>query len=128
MALIAGSIFTFSGCSTPAGQFSDLQADRTPKDELPVLAEEYAYEGVDPSTSRYVGDHDGTSLWIVEGLAESPICLVAVAGESEWFVSCGGATGVGLKGIAGDFLALPDGALPPEKATKVSENVYATMP
>lgn len=124
VALVTGGILALSGCTTTAIEFSDLHAERESQDELPVL-EDYAYESVDTSTSRYVGDHDGTSLWIAEGLAGAEICLVADPGDSNWIVSCGGGSELGTGGVAGHFTVVPDGAPAPEGATKISENVYA---
>lgn len=122
--LMAGGIFALSGCTTSVGEFSDLQTERESQDELPTL-EKYAYESVDPSTSRYVGEHDGTELWIAEGTEDSSACLIADAGADSWIVSCGGRSGVETGGIAGHFMVLPDGAFAPDNATKISENVYA---
>ena len=126
--LIAACALTLSGCATSTDGFGDLQTQRGSEDELPALAESDAFDNVDISTSRYVGEHDGASLWIAEGVVDAQICLVAVAGESEWGVSCGGAAGVITTGVTGTFMVIPDGVPAPENATKISENVYAGTP
>lgn len=125
--VVAGGVLTLSGCSTAADNFSDLQTEREPEDELPVLSGEDVRDTVDVSTSRYVGEYQGTSLWIAEGIQDSSICLIPVRGTSEWVVACGGNAGVGSRGPTGSFTVIPDGVPVPENATKVSENVYAEV-
>ena len=122
-ALVLASITLLSGCSTDLVGFSDLQGERESRDELPELTD-YAYDDVDVSTSRYVGEHAGTSLWLARGLENSTVCLVADAGEDEWVVGCGGGT-VGVDGLAGKYQVVVDGVQAPEGAVKISENVYA---
>lgn len=122
-ALALASIVLLSGCTAPQDAFTDLRGDRESRDELPQLAE-YAYDDVEVSTSRFVGEHDGTSLWLALGLEDSGICIVADAGEDSWVVGCGGET-IKIGGMAGTYEVLPDAATAPEGATKVSENVYA---
>lgn len=103
--------------------FTDLQGDRASGDELPVLTD-YAYDAVDASTSRFVADHEGASIWLAEGLEGTTVCLIVDAGADAWVVGCGGApTRVG--GLTGSFEVVPDGAPAPEGATQISENVYA---
>lgn len=84
----------------------------------------YAYDDLDVSTSHYVGDHEGASLWLAQGLKEATVCLVVDAGEEEWVVACGGAT-LKVDGEAGTYEVVADGAQEPEGAVKISENVYA---
>lgn len=123
-ALMAGGIVIFAGCATTSSAFSDLRSERTPVDDLPALAED-AYENIDTSTSRYAGEHEGTSLWIAEGQNEFPICLIAVSTSSDWAVACGGPSVVGMSGLIGTYTVVPDGTPAPEHATRISENVYA---
>ena len=99
--------------------YADLEGERDAADQLPEL-EEYAYDSLDASTSRFVGEHDGTSLWLAKGEEAAPVCLVAQRGK-DWIVGCGDRT----SGGPGSFEIFPDGSLIPEDATKVSENVYA---
>lgn len=121
--LALASIVLLSGCMASQDAYADLQGDRESHDELPRLAD-YAYDNVDVSTSRFVGEYDGTSLWLARGLEDSSICIVAAAADDAWFAGCGGAT-TKIGGIAGTFEVIPDGARGPEGATRVSENVYA---
>lgn len=120
-ALALASIILLVGCSAPQGAFTDLQGKRDIRDELPQLGDG-AYDNVDVETSRLVGEHEGTLLWLAEGLDDSAVCLVADAGD-DWIVGCGRAA-VKVGGAAGSFEVVPDGAIAPESATQVSENVY----
>lgn len=104
-------------------EYADLQGDRETRDELPQLAD-YAYDDLDVSSSRFVGEHDGTSLWLAQDLDNSTVCLVADAGDDEWIVGCGGGS-TNIGGIAGLFEVVPDSVPAPEGAMQVSENVYA---
>lgn len=102
--------------------FSDLEGDQDASDELPQLDD--AFGDVDAASSRSVGAHDGTLLWLARGAESSSVCLVAFAGGEDWVVSCGGDT-LEIDGAVGNFLVQPDDFPAPEGATKVSENVWA---
>lgn len=117
------AITLLSGCSGQLDGFVDLQGEKQDRDELPELADN-AYDELDVSTSRYIGEHEGTSLWLAQGLENSTVCLVADAGEKEWLVGCGGGA-VKVSGQAGTYQVVGDGAAAPEGAVKISENVYA---
>lgn len=123
VALALASIAFLSGCVAEQSAFTDLRSDREAHDELPQLAD-YAYGEVDVSTSRFVGEHDGTSVWLAEGLDGYRVCIVADAGDDGWIVGCGGGT-TKISGLAGTFEVVPDHAPAPEGATQLSENVYA---
>lgn len=121
--LALASIVLLSGCTVSQDAYADLRGDQETHDELPRLAD-YAYDNVDVSTSRFVGEYEGTSLWLAQGLEDSSICIVAAAADDAWVAGCGSGT-TKISGITGTFEAIPDGAIGPEGATRVSENVYA---
>ncbi|MGO1840263.1 MAG: hypothetical protein ACTH0E_12195 [Candidatus Microbacterium stercoravium] len=123
-ALIAAALVLLTACSGHQSAFVDLDGEREAADELPQR-EDYAYENVDVDSSRFVGDHEGTSLWLAQDIRGSGVCLIADASGSDWGVACGGATGLELDGVVGTFHVVPDAAAPPEGATQISENVYA---
>jgi len=122
-ALAVASVVLLAGCSAQQNAFTDLQGERGASDELPQLAD-HAYDDLDVSSSRFVGEHEGTSLWLAQGLEDSSVCLVADPGDDDWVVGCGGG-GTKVVGRAGSFEIVPDGVPAPEGATQVSENVYA---
>lgn len=122
-AILIASTALLAGCTGQAEGFSDLEGERTAADELPALADG-AYEQVDAATSHYVGEHEGTSLWLARGLENSPVCIVAYAEEEAWQIGCGGAPAT-ISGVTGTYEIVMDGAAAPAGAVKVSENVYA---
>lgn len=121
LAVVSGLLLT--GCAAQQGTLTDLQRDHESGDELPQL-DDHAYEAVDVESSRFVGEHEGTSLWLAEGREASAVCLVADPGDADWVVGCGGLP-IGVDGLAGHFEVVPDGAPAPEGVTQISENVYA---
>lgn len=122
-ALTLLGVGALTGCSFMTTDLAVLDSDRVAADELPVL-EDYSYDSVDEETSRFVGEHDGISLWVTRG-TDSPACLVAAgAADEEWMVACG-ALPIRLGGLDHSFELRPDGAPEPESGTRVSENVYA---
>ncbi|MFS2240723.1 hypothetical protein [Microbacterium sp. OR16] len=126
--LVASGILVFSGCSASVkDDFADLRKPHTSQDKLPALDED-PIETINFSTARYVGEHKGTSLWIAEGIEASSVCLVALVGDSEGSIACGGTSGVASQGPAGSFAVIPDGVPVPDNAMKISENVYAITP
>lgn len=121
LALVSVSVLT--GCSFVTSDLAVLDSERVDADELPAL-EDYSYDRVDESTSRFVGEHDDISLWVARG-ADSQACLVAAgAEEDDWLVACGGLP-IRMGGLDHTFQLLPDGAPAPEGSTRVSDNVYA---
>lgn len=121
LALVSAGVLT--GCSFVSSDLDVLDSDRQVADELPIL-EDYSYDEVDEPSSRYVGEHDGISLWVARG-TESPACLVAVGEDAdEWLVACGGLP-LRMSGLDHAFELRPDGAPAPEGGTRVSDNVYA---
>ena len=116
--LVAMSAAMLTGC-VQYTTYADLEGERDAADHLPEL-EEYAYDSLDALTSRFVGEHNGTSLWLAKGEEANSACLVAQRGD-DWIIGCGG----GMSGGPGSFEIYPDGAVVPEGATQVSENVYA---
>ncbi|PKI92950.1 hypothetical protein CW368_01230 [Actinomycetales bacterium SN12] len=128
LTLVTSGILVFSGCSASVkDDFADLRKPHTRQDKLPALDEDPS-ETIDFSTARYLGEHEGTSLWIAEGIKASSVCLVALFGDSEGSISCGGTSGVATQGQAGSFAVIPDNGFVPDNAMKISENVYAITP
>ena len=122
-AFTLASFALLSGCAAQQSSFTDLQGSRESQDELPQLAD-YAYDDVDESTSRFIAEHEGTSLWLAAGLEDSTVCLVADAGAEAWVVTCG-AGAFNSSGVTGTFEVAPDGATAPEGSMQISENVHA---
>ncbi|KAA9135727.1 hypothetical protein [Microbacterium caowuchunii] len=122
--LMFAGVLALSGCTSPDFPFQDLKRDRQPGDELPA-APGPAEMDLDTSTSRFVGEYEGASLWLVQGNDAMSICLVIDTGAPDWHAACGGTLGVTASGTAGAFAVVPDGSSPPDGAIAVSANVYA---
>ena len=120
LALTAAAVLV--GCSFSASPVAVLDRDRAAGDELHVL-EDHAYESVDEPTSRYIGDHEGTDLWLARGTDSGSVCLIVVTAEEDWITGCGGLP-TRLGGVGGTFEVRADGALPPEGMTRISENIF----
>ena len=103
---------------------SPIRREREAQDELPALGEN-ALASVDVQTSRYVGEYEGTSLWLVEGRTDPPVCLIAASDGSEWTMACGSDAGLEMSSALGRFMVMPDSIPAPDGATAISENVYA---
>lgn len=119
-----------AGCaSTPEGSgprdvtFADLDATAVNEKELPAELPDYALEGADLESVRWVGEHEGTNIWLaapVEG-SDYDACILAFPDAQNWTSGCGG-------GVSGPderwYAIVPDGQEPPEGSTALSANVY----
>jgi hypothetical protein len=131
----AAAVFAFvvlgatllAGCGMGERTYADLERESTATDAPPDLPE-YAWDGADPSTARFVGEHEGTRLWLARSEDAHGVCLVSVSDSAalEWVVGCSGAEGIETQGPGGTFRAVPDGAPSGTgTTTAVSTNVYA---
>ena len=124
-AVMVGGVLALAGCAPGGSPFTDMQGEREAHDELPTLPD-YVHEDFHADTSRYVGEHNGASLWLVEGSdPQAPTCLIVYPDPYTWHVACGSSGGLGASGAAGSFEVVPDNAAAPENGTKISENVYS---
>ncbi|MBP1325450.1 hypothetical protein JOF28_000682 [Leucobacter exalbidus] len=123
-ALTLASVVLLTGCAGQQAPLADLAGERTSQDELPQLSD-YAYDLVNTASSKYVGEYEGTSLWLALGIdPDTQVCLIVAPGNDRWTVSCGGIRMITSNGEH-TFEVVPDGASPAESATRVSENVHA---
>lgn len=128
--VLALSAATLSGCTAFSSGYAVLDRAVEPADAVPdAVAEQDSGDVADLSSARFVGEHSGSSLWLIRGLDEKTVCVLAYLDESQWGMGCGGETGpVEMSGPAGHFMALPDDYPAPDGATRVSDNVYALSP
>ena len=123
LALGLAAITTLTGCSISSTNLAVLETDPVAEDELPPL-EDDSYRAVDVDSSRYVGEHEGVSLWVAKG-TDSPACIVAITDpEDDWVVGCGGLP-TRISGSGHTFEIRADDSPAPEGMTRVSDNVYA---
>lgn len=107
-----------------SGQIGEPKAgDPTAQDALPADLPDHAYRDVYVDSSRYVGDDDGTQLWLVRGTERDSVCLVTVTDidADDWQIGCSGAAG---PLTMGSYVVHSDGYPTPDDAVPISENVY----
>lgn len=115
-----------AGCGITPSTYSILDSKAESEDALPDALPSYAGDSADLATSRFVGEYDGTSLWLLRGEESSTVCLLAFPNVDEWVMGCGGDTDAGaMEGPTGKYVYQPDGLPAPQDATRVSANVYA---
>ncbi len=118
-----------AGCAATDSPYAVLERDPGPSDALPAALPEYATEQIRLGSQRFVGEHEGTSLWLARGAGEEApgleVCLLAYPDDKNWALGCGGVGELTLGGAAGSFTVVPDGQTPAGGLTAISPNVYA---
>ncbi|WP_270366263.1 hypothetical protein [Microbacterium algeriense] len=127
---LAASAVALSGCTAFATSYDVLDREAEPADMVPdsVVAEDSG-DVADLSSARLVGEHEGTSIWLLRGVEVGAVCVLAYPDNDLWLMACGGEQGpVELSGPAGHFVTVPDDYPTPDGATRISANVYAVTP
>ena len=119
-----------SGCTAFAPSYGVLDREAEPEDALPdAVAEQDSGDVADLSSARLVGEHSGTSIWLLRGVEPGTVCGRAFPEDGVWGMGCGGnGSPVEMSGPAGHFVTVPDDYPTPDGATRVSDNVYALSP
>lgn len=119
----AAAALVLTACMMGFPSYADLAGDPTQQDALPDGLPDHAYGDIDVDSSRYVGDDDGTQLWLARGTERDSVCLVSITDidADDWQVACGGAAG---PLTAGSYVVHSDGYPTPDDAVPISENVY----
>ncbi len=73
----AAAALVLTAC-TAGVPYADLAGDPTEQDALPAGLPDHAYRDVDVDSSRYVGDDNGTQLWLVRGTERDSVCLLRI--------------------------------------------------
>lgn len=117
---------TLAGCGASSGGYSDLERDREPGDELPVIGSQPdLYDDVDEESSRLVGEHEGADVWLMKSDSESSAHCLLVYDEPDFVMGCGSLVSV-YGADFGTFSLNRDGEPIPEGAVAISENVHVT--
>lgn len=119
------SVLVLAGCASSGNGYPILDRDPRAADEVPETLPDYAGNDAVLSSSRFVGEHDGTSLWLMKGKKPATVCLLAYPDADGWVIGCGdidGQSGVG--GPATQFVYQPDFAPAPNDSIEISANVY----
>lgn len=113
-----------TGCLSSGSGFAVLDAPAQPGDVLPTELPDYAYDGLDPASSRFVGEHDGDRLYLAKG-ANASACLIVYPNNQEWVIGCGGGDGsVTVGNGTRKYEVQPDDAPAPNGAEEISPNVF----
>jgi hypothetical protein len=123
-AALLASAALLTGCAIGGSSYSVL--DRAPEasDALPTVLDSEDL-GIDRDTARYVGERDGTRLWLARGEEDLGVCLVVFPEFGDWVAGCGGGDlALGANGQREAYLVRPDIAPAPRNAERISENVY----
>ena len=129
--VLALSAAALSGCTAFATtSYAVLDREAEPADALPdAFTEQDSGDVADLSSARFVGEHSGSSLWVLRGVDQGTICVLAYRDENAGGMGCGGERGpVEMSGPAGHFVVVPDDYPAPVGAVPVSDNVYALSP
>lgn len=118
----ASAVVVLAGCASGPG-YADLAgepaSDRSLADDLGAVSLE---EG-DLSDARWIGEHEGTDLWLFAGAESGEACLLANPAEGSWTSSCGETFALG--GVDGyEYVLLPDGETYDRPVSAISENVF----
>ena len=77
-----------------------------------------------PSSSRFVGEHDGNMLFLAKGKEPGTVCLAIYPNATDWVIGCGGGSEFTVGGPSGGYTVRPDGAPGPELHREVASNVF----
>lgn len=93
---------------------------------LPAAVTEDARANFDLDSMRWVGEHEGTDVWLGRGSKAGEICVLTYPSDGAWAGVCGGERGeIGVSGPDQRlFTVVPDGGASPEGFVAVSRNVY----
>ena len=122
--LVAGAacalLVSLTACSAGEAEYSDLSASRLfdAKGVSDSLTDD-ALRGFDRETTRLVGTHDGTDLFLASAESSAGACLLAYASDADWVSGCvGGEGSIGeVRGLT--YVDLPDGAPVPDDVDRV---------
>lgn len=128
IASIAGTsliaVFALTGCIDPGSGYAVLDRDAVATDALPADLPAYADDDLEPSSSRFVGEHDGNMLFLAKGKDPRSVCLVVYPNPTDWVIGCGGGSEFGVSGPSGGYTVRPDGAPELELFNEVATNVF----
>ncbi|GAA2585975.1 hypothetical protein [Microbacterium binotii] len=122
ISLLAAAL-ALAGC-TSVGSYTDLESTETRA--LPDAVTEDARANLDLDSMRWVGQYEGTDVWLARGSKAGEICIFTYPGDGAWASVCGGEGGE--LGVSGPdqrvYMVVPDGGDSPEGSIAVSHNVY----
>lgn len=122
IALVTAAL-ALTGC-TSGVSYTDIASAQTLA--LPDAVTEDARANFDVDSMRWVGEHEGTNVWLGRGSKAGEICIFTYPSDGAWAGVCGREGGE--MGVSGPdqrlFTVVPDGGASPEGFVAVSRNVY----
>ncbi|QCQ16449.1 hypothetical protein [Microbacterium sp. RG1] len=120
---VAAAALALAGCTNTAG-YTDLESTETRA--LPAMVTKDALAHFDLDSMRWVGEHEGTDVWLGWGRRAGEVCILFSADVDAWVTGCAGAGGqMTLSGRGPQrFVVVPDGQPAPEGFAAISHNVY----
>lgn len=120
--MIGVSALMLTACSSAADGYSDLNGKRVAEDALPAMSD-HILADLDPESSRFLGEFDGTKLWLAAATAPTAaVCLAIMPESGDWIAGCGADFALGSPD--GKFRIRADGAPSDDHLTPLSENVF----
>lgn len=118
------AVLTLTGCIDPGTGFAVLDREAVAADALPADLPDYADDNLEPSSSRFVGEHDGNMLFLAKGREPRTVCLAIYPNATDWVIGCGGGGEFAVGGPSGGYTVRPDSAPEPELHREVAPNVF----
>ena len=118
-----GSLLALSGCAMSTADFAVFDREPHANDAVPTELPSDSWERADPSTARFIADHDQTRIWLMRGVDGADICLLVYPDDGDWVIGCGGAA-LTVGGDSDAFTVVPDGTAMPDGVTVISDNLY----
>lgn len=120
MAAVAVVVLSLMGCSTADG-YSDLLREPSAEDAIPTNLPDYALDGFDLDSVRFVRAVDDTRLYLARG-RDLPVCLLAYRGAADFQAACGSEMTT-MQSASFEFMIVKDGTPNREGWTKAGENI-----
>lgn len=113
-----------SACSSQAEKYTDLTEESASEKPLP---EAVRTGSIDLESTRWVGEHEGTELWLGLAADEAGMCLAIYPDPERWVTGCSSGDEVNVSnGDGWDYRVRPDNIELPDGAVPVSHNVFVT--
>ncbi|GAA1135464.1 hypothetical protein [Nesterenkonia lutea] len=127
LAIAVTALLGMSGCTGQAESYSDLTQAADGEKSVPDAIPDSARGNFDAESIRWIGEHEGSELWLGTAADSRGVCLLLYPDPERWVVGCTDGAVLSLnRGGAWDYHVRPDDHAPPSEAVQVSSNVYVT--
>lgn len=124
-AAAAAAALLLAGCATGGPTYAALERDATTPDTMPPDVAAQVADSIDPASTRFLGEHEGTWFWLSRSTEEQGgVCLLVYPDDRSWVQGCSAGAELSVGGGGnGTFTLLPDGARVPDGHEQVAEHV-----